>query len=75
MNCVLLALIFARLLNLNHKKRRRLRLAHNNDDAGQPAARDYESSDRIGMIHMNRSDYLRTRRAQAAVNYSNSLAF
>jgi hypothetical protein len=27
-NCVLLALIFARLLNLNHKKRRRLRLAH-----------------------------------------------
>jgi hypothetical protein len=27
-NCVLLALIFARLLNLNHKKRRPPRLAH-----------------------------------------------
>jgi hypothetical protein len=35
----------------------------------------YESSDRIGMMHTNRSDYLRTQRAQVAVNYSNSLDF
>jgi hypothetical protein len=33
------------------------------------------SSDRIGMMHTNHSDYLRTRRAQVAVNYSNSLDF
>jgi hypothetical protein len=36
---------------------------------------DYESSDRIGMMHANRLDYLRTLRVQVAVNYSNSLAF
>ena len=37
-------------------------------DAAQLAARGYERSDRIGMMHRNRSDYLRTRRSQAAVN-------
>jgi len=42
---------------------------------GQCAARYYESSDRIGMMHTNRSDYLRIRRAQVAVNDSNSLDF
>jgi hypothetical protein len=36
--------------------------------------RDYESSERIDMMHTNRSDCLRTRHAQA-VNHSNSLAF
>ena len=46
-----------------------------NDDPGQGAARYYESSDRIGMMHTNRSDYLRIRRVQAAVNDSNSLDF
>jgi 3-deoxy-D-manno-octulosonate 8-phosphate phosphatase (KDO 8-P phosphatase) len=33
------------------------------------------SSDGIGMMHTNGSDYFRTRRAQVAVNYSNSLDF
>jgi hypothetical protein len=35
---------------------------------GRLAARGYERSDRIGMMHRNRSDYLRTRRSRAAVN-------
>ena len=43
--------------------------------APQLVAKRHESSDRIGMMHTNRSDYLRTRRAQVAVNYSNSLDF
>jgi hypothetical protein len=34
---------------------------------------DYESCERIGMMHTNRSDYPRIRHAQA-VNHSNSLA-
>jgi hypothetical protein len=38
-------------------------------------AGDYESSDRIGMMHTNRLDCLQTLRAQVAVNYSNSLTF
>jgi len=37
--------------------------------------RDYKLSARIGMMRTNRSDYLRTRRAKVAVNYSNSLDF
>jgi hypothetical protein len=36
---------------------------------------DYEASDPIGMMHTNRSEYLRPRCAQLAVNYSNSLVF
>jgi hypothetical protein len=72
-NCVLLALIFARLFILNHKKRRPSTGAQN-DDAGQPAARDYESPDRIGMIAYEPLG-LSPNSAQEAVNYSNSLDF
>jgi hypothetical protein len=35
---------------------------------------DYESSERIGMMHTNRLDYLPTLHAQVAVSYSNSSA-
>jgi hypothetical protein len=43
--------------------------------ASLPSVRDYERSDPIGMMHMKSLGYLRTRREQAGVNYSNSLAF
>jgi hypothetical protein len=46
-----------------------------NDDADQTANRNYEKPDRISMMHTSRWDYLRPRRAQLKVNYSNSLDF
>ena len=39
------------------------------------AVRDYESSDSIGMMHMNRSDVSELGVRKRGVNYSNSLAF
>jgi hypothetical protein len=64
MNWVLLGLIFARLLDRGHKKSPSSPLAHKMT----PAARDYEGSDRIGMMNRIRTHYLQTARSQVAVN-------
>ena len=39
------------------------------------AVRDYERSDSIGMMHMNRSDISEPGVRKRGVNYSNSLGF
>jgi len=64
MNWVLLGLILARLLDLGHKKSPSCPPAHKMT----PAARDYEATDRIGMMNKIRTHYLQTARAQVAVN-------
>jgi len=70
--------ILARSVSLNHKKHHPLDSHINrtsNDDTDQTAACDYEKPDRISMMPTSRWDYLRPRRAQLEVNYSNSLDF